>query len=269
MHAAAPHLLHSGRQTPTPSCDNTAQAQQLLAYQQMQHMPMKILPAYYGPQSTYALPTNTTYGPNSIYIPNDRFVRPPATSRLAPLFAQSGAWQANSVSTATPKPEIQSHFSTPVPRARDTRRLTYVEGSDDMYPQSSLGKGGSVRYQILSRPQPPNYSLVTDDENIPFAESARAARPAEWGVMKLGNVSKYRPRPVPSFLSAICLGYPNPKHRWSRLCKHGVRSIDFSCRTMKQAAVEGIRLCCYAGREPIRQMTQPSNFHGAMQDADG
>ena len=264
MRSAVPHQLQRGAQTPTPSFDNIVQAQQLLQYHQMQHMPTKFLPAYYGPTAI----TNPAYGPNSIHIPNDRFVRPPATSRLAPLFAQSGAWQANNVNTATPKSELQNHFNTPVPRARDTRRLTYVEGSDDMYPQSSLGKGGSVRFQILSRSSPPNYNLVTDDENIPFAESARAARPAEWGVMKLGNVSENRSRPLLS-----CLDHFAWDIRTQSIVGQGCASgeLDPLSWTVAQQSRLPLRLYDCAVLQADKRLTKtlPSNCHEVRQEADG
>ena len=90
-----------------------------------------------------------------------------------------------------PNPELQSYFGTPFPCARLFCRLTYLKAlTIRILARSSLGNGGSVRFQTLSRSLPLNCNLVIDDENIPFAESARAARPAEWGVIKLGNISR-------------------------------------------------------------------------------
>ncbi|KAL8837859.1 MAG: hypothetical protein Q9170_002377 [Blastenia crenularia] len=66
--------------------------------------------------------------------------------------------------------------------------LPYRPGSDDMYPPKK-GEGLSVRTQELIRHDGPSYALASKPENIPFVEAARQARPAEWGVLKIGNVS--------------------------------------------------------------------------------
>lgn len=187
MHSTNFAYPQSGRQTPAPSFHKPLQPQQRMTHQHVLNAP---IPAYNSHIPYYYL-GNNMYTANGIHIPNDRLVRPPATSRRAPMFAQTGAWQANNINPYSPSPQPdRNHFGTPTPRLRDTRRLTYIEGSDDMFPQASTGSGGSVRLQVLSRSQPPQFDLVSSDNNIPFAESARASRPAEWGVLKLGNVSQ-------------------------------------------------------------------------------
>ena len=66
--------------------------------------------------------------------------------------------------------------------------LPYRPGSDDMYPHATA-EGSSVQLQQLERHGGPNYDTASKPENIPFVESARQAKPAEWGVLKIGNVS--------------------------------------------------------------------------------
>ena len=175
---------------------------QYMAYQQMQNMGPPQMP----PQMPYSagqpppmgFPPRTpggVYGPNGIWVPNDRFVRPPAANRMAPLFAHSTAWPGNAnpmrhTPTVAQHPEWSNRFGTPTPgMVRDNRKLAYVEGSDDMYPQPPPGSGASVRYQNLTRQQPPSMDVTTNEANVPFVETARASKPAEWGVMKIGNVS--------------------------------------------------------------------------------
>ncbi|KAI4197729.1 MAG: hypothetical protein LQ350_005747 [Teloschistes chrysophthalmus] len=64
--------------------------------------------------------------------------------------------------------------------------LPYRPGSDDMYPVS--GAGTSVQLQELGRHGPTSCIQALDPRNFPFVESAREAKVAEWGVMKLSNI---------------------------------------------------------------------------------
>ncbi|KAL8723109.1 MAG: hypothetical protein Q9225_000512 [Loekoesia sp. 1 TL-2023] len=65
--------------------------------------------------------------------------------------------------------------------------LPYRPGSDDMYPHTAV-EGSSVRLQELTRNGGPSYGTASKPENIPFVETARQARPAERGVLKIGNI---------------------------------------------------------------------------------
>lgn len=66
--------------------------------------------------------------------------------------------------------------------------LPYQPGTDTMYPKS-VG-GASVRLQELTRNGQPAYETATNPANLPFGETAREAKPAEWGVLRVGNVSR-------------------------------------------------------------------------------
>ena len=198
------HVSHLAPQFfPQAYASHMTQAQlQYLAFQQIQqggHRPNNF--SFYQTNQQQLQPvfqpspqlSGGTYGPNGVWIPNDRYVRPPATNRIAPLFAQSGAWQTNQP-RQTPgvvqHPEWQNRFASPASAVScDNRKLAYLEGSDEMYPQPPLGGGASVRFQSLTRNQPPGLDVVTDEKNVPFLETARASKPAQWGVMKIGNVS--------------------------------------------------------------------------------
>ena len=66
--------------------------------------------------------------------------------------------------------------------------LPYRPGSDAMYPLPTAGS--SVRLQHLTRDGQPTGEQAMRPENIPFAEVARNTTPAEWGVARIGNVSR-------------------------------------------------------------------------------
>ena len=68
------------------------------------------------------------------------------------------------------------------------RMLPYQPGNDTMYPRS-VG-GASVRLQELTRNGQPSCEVAASSVNLPFGETAREAKPAEWGVVKIGNVSR-------------------------------------------------------------------------------
>ena len=200
LHYASQH----GQQTlPQPYASQMTPAQiQYSAFQQMRPGGQQSIPLPWSQMNhqqippavqAHAQPPGGCYGPNGIWVPNDRYIRPPATNRIAPMFAQGGAWQANQPRQSpgiAQHLEWQNRFGSPAPAIpRDNRKMAYVEGSDDMYPQPPLGGGASVRFQNLTRNQPPGRDVVTNENNVPFVETARASKPAQWGVMKIGNVS--------------------------------------------------------------------------------
>lgn len=129
-------------------------------------------------------------------LPNNRsYARPPATNRIAPLYAQTTAYQTPATAQARQLPgalhqisEWQNRFG-PQPTVKpDLPSLPYRAGSDAMFPHA-FG-GASVRFQNLTREVPPSIDTVSAEENLPFVETARSTKPAEWGVLKVGNVSE-------------------------------------------------------------------------------
>ena len=118
------------------------------------------------------------------YIPADKYARAPAPNRLASRFAQ-----------IHPHPPLQGLGSfniTPQlsPRASLTT-LPYYSGSNDMFPIQQPGLA-SIRYQALTRNDPPRFSLAGDEGHMPFVETTKLSKAAEWGILKISNVSLSR-----------------------------------------------------------------------------
>ncbi|KAL9018459.1 MAG: hypothetical protein Q9185_004236 [Variospora sp. 1 TL-2023] len=95
---------------------------------------------------------------------------------------------APSSRTASPMPpRAQSRGGRHV--VSDVPYLPYRPGSDDMYPHANA-EGTSVRLQELQR-QGPSYAVAASPDNLPFVEAARRAKPAEWGVLRIGNTDTF------------------------------------------------------------------------------
>lgn len=158
-------------------------------------------------QQTFEQPTPAypTYGQQNVMghpgyvplpLPNNRsYARPPATNRIAPLYAQTAAFQAPRAAQARQLPralhqlsEWQNRFGPRLSVKPGLPSLPYHTGSDAMYPHA-FG-GASTRFQNLTRDIPPSLDTVSAEENVPFVETARSTKPAEWGVLKVGNVSE-------------------------------------------------------------------------------
>lgn len=178
---------------------------QAFGYQQPSYVAPQ--PMAYGNvwQQTYGQPTPAypMYGQQPVMgrpeyvpppLPNNRtYARPPATNRIAPLYAQrttfqTPAAQARQLPETLQISEWQNRFG-PQPIVKpDLPSLPYRAGSDAMFPHA-FG-GASVRFQNLTRDVPPSIETVSAEENVPFFETAKSTRPAEWGVLKIGNVSE-------------------------------------------------------------------------------
>jgi len=138
--------------------------------------------------SAYGQPPMGAYVPPP--MPNAHIhARPPATNRVARLFAQAGL-PTLETTQARPYPqnaEWQNRYAIQPSVVPDVPILPYRVGSDDMYPHPT--GTASFRYQNLTRTNPLSVDLATAEENVPFAENARLTKPPPWGVMKIGNVS--------------------------------------------------------------------------------
>lgn len=85
--------------------------------------------------------------------------------------------------------EWQSRFGIPQDIVKpDLPILHYRDGSDDMRPHHIQGVP-TIAYQNLVRNLAPSYGVFTAAEHMPFAEIARETKPAQWGVLKISNVS--------------------------------------------------------------------------------
>ena len=158
-------------------------------------------------QQAYGQPTTAypTYGQQNMAgrleyvtppLPSNRpYARPPASNRIAPLYAQTTSFQPPTVAHARQLPgafqqisEWQNRFGPQSTVKPDLPSLPYRAGSDAMFPHT-FG-GASVRFQNITRDIPPSLETVSAEENVPFVETARSTKPAEWGVLKIGNVSE-------------------------------------------------------------------------------
>ena len=123
------------------------------------------------------------------YIPTDKYARAPAPNRLASRFTQTSNFQPLQSAVALPKSGPQTRFPTPIPSPRvSLTTLPYRSGSDDMFPYQRPGVA-SIRYQDLTREEPPRFGIAGDEDYMPFIETPNLAKPAEWGVLKVSNVS--------------------------------------------------------------------------------
>lgn len=145
---------------------------------------------YGQPASAYGQPPVAAYMPPPMPNPYIQ-ARPAATNRVARLYSQPNAFQLSETAQTRPSSqntEWQNRFVLQQAVVPDVPVLPYRVGSDDMYPIPS--GTASVRYQNLTRDDPPNIDLASAEENVPFAENAKLMKPPQWGVMKIGNVSK-------------------------------------------------------------------------------
>ena len=180
---------------------------QAFGYPQPSYAPPQLMaygnvwqPAYGQPTPQYP-----TYGQQNLmgrpdyvapHLPTNRpHARPPAMNRIAPLYAQNAALHQSAAAQGRQHPgalhqisEWQNRFGPPLAVKPDLPSLPYRPGSDAMFPHA-FG-GASIRFQNITREIPPSVDTVSAEENVPFVETARLTKPAEWGVLKIGNVSK-------------------------------------------------------------------------------
>ena len=128
-------------------------------------------------------------------IPSGRQVRPPAPYRVARMSMLPETFTIPTKSHGYESPTTSAHnkewhnrYSPQPAVVPDLPTLPYRVGSDTMFPCST--GSASCRLQILKQYGLPTLDLLFAAENLPFAETTKLRKPAEWGVMKIGNVSK-------------------------------------------------------------------------------
>ena len=168
---------------------------QVQQQQQEYASPYPPVPGSYG-FNEHGQPLKYADASRQSYIPEGRWARPPAPGRIAPLYAQPDSVQLHQP-TIPPHcalialPEWQSRCGTPQAPLGPTSHptiLTYRIGSDNMYPRVAPGVT-SMRYQNLTRNDPPKAAVACNPQNLPFVETAYLSKPAGWGVLKTKNVS--------------------------------------------------------------------------------
>ena len=128
-------------------------------------------------------------------MPSGREVRPPAPGRVARMatlteaFHTPTSFQGRTLpTTLTQNTEWRNRYSPQPMVVPDLPLLPYRVGSDNpMFPRPT--GTASVRFQRLTQNHPPSLHDFALEANSPFIESAKMSKPAEWGVMKIGNVS--------------------------------------------------------------------------------
>ncbi|KAL9599227.1 MAG: hypothetical protein Q9179_003630 [Wetmoreana sp. 5 TL-2023] len=142
-----------------------------------------------GPMMSATLMPNAQMAMNPFQppLPSWAFQQPrmpqPATTRYGQL--PQHMYQSSSRTSSPANPTRSGRNVIP-----EVAQLPYRPGSDDMFPHS-IG-GMSVRLQELTRNGNPSFAAATRPETLPFVESARQSRVAEWGVLRIVNVSNQR-----------------------------------------------------------------------------
>lgn len=122
-------------------------------------------------------PAESPFRTQSISTPNQFHPQRPKTlgSGLSPLTVN------------TSNSEWQNRFGGHSPVIPNGQLLPYRAGSNTMYHYT--GESTSNELKDLIKNGRPSVTKATDRAVAPFAENAKASKPAEWGVMKIGNVS--------------------------------------------------------------------------------
>ena len=128
-------------------------------------------------------------------MPSGREVRPPAPGRAARMATLTEAFhtptsiQGRTLPTKlTQNTEWRNRYSPQPMVVPDLPLLPYRVGSDNpMFPRPT--GTASIRFQRLTQDHTPSLHDFALEANSPFIESAKMSKPAEWGVMKIGNVS--------------------------------------------------------------------------------
>ena len=175
------------------------------AFHQPTYPVLQPMPYGYPGQSSYAQTTPGYQGYQQFpvsqqgYIPppmpSGREVRPPAPGRVARMSTLTEAFRTPTSiqghtlpTTLIQNTEWRNRYSPQPTVIPDLPVLPYRVGSDSpMFPQPT--GAASVRFQRLTQNHPPSLHDVCLQVNLPFIESAKLSKPAEWGVMKIGNVS--------------------------------------------------------------------------------
>ncbi|KAL8690252.1 MAG: hypothetical protein Q9218_004261 [Villophora microphyllina] len=171
---SGPHPLTAPSVTFIPGRQGMAQPGQLLPYGQP-FLPGQNFagPQYAGPM----MPGNFMPNPQMVFNP---YLSNTSTWSAPRLHSSLGRQFLTSSRTSSPANPHRRHV---VP---EVAPLPYRPGSDDMYPHA-IG-GMSVKMQELTRDGQPSFATASDPKYLPFAENAREAKVAEWGVMKITNI---------------------------------------------------------------------------------
>ena len=99
-----------------------------------------------------------------------------------------GTQNAQRGPSGQPSYAVGLHQNYLIPVQPDDRLLLYRSGSSDLYVRGVPGQT-SLRYRDLMIHSKPQLRVVLAEHYMPFSETCALDRPAEWGVLKLDNVS--------------------------------------------------------------------------------
>jgi len=126
--------------------------------------------------------------------PSGSFQQPQQQAPYGPTDAASSSFtvgpanQTPSVGPSVHKPvEPRYNYHANNSMAPSKRIRLYRPGGDAMYPH--LAPGASDQYQALTHSGRPSLEVAAQGEAMPFVEASKELGPAEWGVIKIGNVS--------------------------------------------------------------------------------
>ncbi|KAL8729117.1 MAG: hypothetical protein Q9166_004948 [cf. Caloplaca sp. 2 TL-2023] len=189
---AAPQFGHYGQPAPPGVA-----GQQGLMYGPA-YMPPQVAPGVPYFPSRPTVPIMTPYGVQYVpsqgygipqYPPINPYQQQPSPwmhQASIPQWARQPAYFGSVIGTTKRASSPMVHTRTGRTVVPEVALLPYRAGSDDMYPHGQ--QGGSVQYQELTRNGGPTYEAATRAEVLPFIENARNSKPAEWGVLRIGNI---------------------------------------------------------------------------------
>lgn len=125
-----------------------------------------------GGRSSSTKPNNESPFSIAHWAQTNRPATPPGAPTHAQAMIRDGIY-VGSMGTTAPTPDLQM--------------LSYRPGSDAMYPRASIGP--STQLQNLTNQGAPALPVMTNPSNMPIGVSGGESRPAQWGVVKIGNVS--------------------------------------------------------------------------------
>lgn len=126
--------------------------------------------------------------------PGGSFQQPQQQAPYGPTDAASSSFtvgpanQTPSVGPSVHRPvEPRYNYHADNSMAPSKRIRHYRPGGDAIYPH--LAPGASDQYQALTHSGQPSLEVAAQGEAMPFVEASKESGPAEWGVIKIGNVS--------------------------------------------------------------------------------
>lgn len=180
----APKLLHAGLlgfdSNTMGLSGHTSTVARLETAQPLQQS-VKSVPT--GPAQILQRPKDSAVTESAQALQTSAYMAPSSLAQSRPLsnFLVSSSAQP-------PQPLRPSFGLGPFPNVTPAvRPLPYQAGSDITKPQG--GRASNVKLRDLTRHGKPSFAIATNDGIVPFVQNAKESKPAQWGVVKVSNVS--------------------------------------------------------------------------------